>query len=355
VAACFAGAGRRTALRIHAGARNGERMRRRDFLAVAAGVTACLRRSRAEPRRDPVIGYLYAGTLGTNNPSNNPSIEAFSKGLAEFGYVHGRNVEIVYREAHNDVSRLPDLARDLVRREVNVINVPGSGPALVALRAATSTIPIVFSNAGDPLRLGYVASLSRPGGNVTGISDFGNDLSAKRLELIKLLVPAVSRIGILVTRNYPGIVSELAKAREGAPALSLEIVESVVGNQPEIAAAFAGFVGAGVDGVYVTPSPLFVGQRAQITALAARYHLPAVYPFIQFPQVGGLMSYGTSLAERNYQAGVYTGRILKGADPAELPILRLSHFELAINMATARALGLTVPAQFLALTDEVIE
>jgi putative ABC transport system substrate-binding protein len=326
-------------------------MRRRDLLAAVAAAAACSPPSRAAQRSDPVIGYLYAGSLA-NNPD---STEAFWKGLAELGYVQGRNVRAEYREAKNDLGRVPDLVRDLVRREVNVIYVPGSGPAARVAMAATATIPIVFGNAGDPLQSGLVTSLSRPGGNVTGITDFGNDLSAKRLEMIKLLAPAVSRIGILLTRSYTSIASEIAIARQNAPALSLETAESVVGDQQEIDAAFAAFAQAGVDGLYIAPSPLFVAQRAQIVVLAARYRLPAVYPFIQYPQSGGLMSYGTSLLERAYQAGVYAGRILKGENPAELPVRRLSRFELALNMRTARSLGLTVPARFLALTDEVIE
>jgi putative ABC transport system substrate-binding protein len=329
----------------------GSIMRRRDFLAAIGATAACSPPSRAAQRGDPVIGYLYAGSLA-NNPD---SVEAFWKGLAELGYVQGRNVRAEYREAKNDLSRLADLVRDLVRREVSVIAVPGSGPAARAAMAATTTIPIVFDNAGDPLQSGLVTSLSRPGGNVTGITDFGNDLSAKRLELIKQLAPAVSRIGILLTRNYTSITREIAVARQSAPALSLETTVSVVGDQQEIDAAFAEFARAGVDGLYVAPSPLFVAQRAHIVALAARHRLPAVYPFILYPQAGGLMSYGTSLVERSYQAGVYAGLILNGAKPAELPVRRLSRFELVVNMSTARALGLTVPARFLALTDEVIE
>ena len=326
-------------------------MRRRDFLAAIAAATACSPPARAAQRRDPVIGYLYAGSLGANPDSG----EAFWKGLAELGYVKGRNVEVEYREARNDLTRLPDLARDLVRREVSVIYVPGSGPAVFAAKAATATIPIVFANAGDPLRLGYVASLSRPDGNVTGISDFGIDLSAKRLELIRLLVPAVSRVGILVTRGYPGIAREVENARKSAPALSLETVVSVVGNQQEIDAAFAAFAQDRVDGVCVVPSPVFADRRAHLVELAARYRLPAIYPFIQFPRSGGLMSYGISLAERAYQAGRYIGLILEGAKPSDLPVHRLSRFELVLNRSTATALGLTVPARFLALTDEVIE
>jgi putative ABC transport system substrate-binding protein len=326
-------------------------MRRRDFLAALAGAGACSPQSLAAQGTDPVIGYLYAGSLGANAPS----VEAFRRGLAEAGYVEGRNVRIEFREAHNDLSRLSELALDLVRRGVSVIVVPGSGPAARVAKAATSTIPIVFNNAGDPIRSGLVASLSRPGGNVTGVTDFGNTLSAKRLELIKLLVPAVSRIGILITQNYPAVGGEIVSARDGAGALSLETVATVVANQQEIDAAFAAFAQERMDGVCLVPSPLFVNQREQIVELAARYRLPAVYPFIQFPEIGGLMSYGTSLSERYRQAGIYTGLILNGANPAELPVRRLSKFELVINMRTARALELTVPARLLAITDQVIE
>jgi putative ABC transport system substrate-binding protein len=299
-----------------------------------------------------VIGYLYAGSLG---PDPDEVREAFWKGLAQLGYVRGRNVRVEFREAENDVSRLPDLARDLVRRQVNVIYVPASGPALFAAKAATATIPIVFVNSGDPMRMGYVASLSRPGGNVTGVSDFGDELSAKRLELIKQLVPAASRIGVLAPRNYAGLAREVARAREIAPALSLETVVSFAGNPQEVDAALASFAQDRMDGVYFTPGPLFFGQRQRIVALAARYRLPAVYSFIEFAQVGGLMSYGISVTERSYEAGLYTGLILNGANPAELPVRRLTKFELALNTSSARALGLTVPARFLALTDQVFE
>ena len=325
------------------------RMRRRDFLAAVAGATAGLQQARAAQRSDPVIGYLYAGVLGADpNP-------AFWKGLADLGYERGRNVGVEYREAQNDVSRLAELARDLVRRQVSVIFVPASGPALFAAKAATTTIPIVFVNSGDPIRLGMVTSLSRPGGNVTGVSDFGDELSAKRLELMKQLVPAASRIGILAPRNYKGLASEVAHAREIAPALSLETVASSVVNLQEIDAALASFAQDHVDGVYFTPGPLFYGQREQIVALTARYRLPAIYSFVEFSEAGGLMSYGISVTERSYEAGRYVGLVLNGANPAELPVRRLTKFELVVNMGAARALGLAVPASFLALTDRVIE
>jgi putative tryptophan/tyrosine transport system substrate-binding protein len=325
---------------------------RRNFLAIVAGAAATPPRSRvAAQDAEPVVGLLYAGSL----QSNSENMADFWRGVAESGYVRGKNIRAEYREAQYDLSRLPDLARDLVRRKVSIIAVLGTGPAVLAAKAATDTIPIVFSNGGNPIRLGVAASLSRPGGNVTGVTDFGNALSAKRLELIKLLVPTVSRIGIPIMANYRQIAGVVANANEGARALSLETVVSIVDNQQDIGAAFAEFAKKGVDGIYVTPSPLLLAQREQIVALAAQYRLPAIYPFIQFAQAGGLMSYGTSLAERSYQAGRYVGLILGGHKAGDLPIRRIANFELAINMTTAKALGLTVPPDFLALADQVIE
>ena len=325
-------------------------MRRREFLAAAAGALACAPRSGAAQRRDPVIGNLYAGSPGIDFGA----AAAFWKGLAELGYAKGRTVGVELRAADNDLSRLPDLARDLVRRQVSVIFVPASGPALFAAKAATTTIPIVFVNSGDPIRLGYVTSLSRPGGNVTGVSDFGDELAAKRLELIKLLVPAISRIGILAPRNYIGLAREVAHARALAPALSLATVAAFVTDLPEIEAAFASFAQDRVDAVSFTPGPMFSGHRAQIVALAARYRLPAIYPFADFPQAGGLMSYGISITERTYEAGRYVGLILNGANPGDLPVRRLTQFQLVINLRTARALGLEISPQVLAVADEVI-
>jgi putative ABC transport system substrate-binding protein len=329
------------------------RLRRRDFLAAFAGATACASPSRATERPDPVIGYLYAGSL-EGFPDG--ARKAFWGALAEFGYVRGRNVSIEFRQAHNDLSRLPDLALDLVRRGVSVIIVPGSMEAVFAAKSATGSIPIIFTNAvTDPVRAGLIASLSRPGGNITGVGDFGSVLSAKRLELIKLLVPAVSRVGLLMTPVNPMTAPELAYAQEGARALSLEAIVAIADGQQEIDAAFAGLAERRVDAVCPIPTSLFFDRRAQIVALAARYRLPAIYSHNQFPEVGGLMSYGISVAERAYHTGIYTGLILNGANPAELPVRRLTKFELVVNMSTARALGLTVPARFLALIDEVIE
>lgn len=325
---------------------------RRLFLAgMAAGTTGALQSRAATPDAQPVIGLLFAGTLQTNSAT----MVDFWRGLAESGYIRGRNVSAEYREADDDLSRLPDLARDLVRRKVSVIAVIGTGPAVLAVKAATNTIPIVFSNGGNPLRLGVAASLDRPGGNVTGVTDFGNALSAKRLELMKLLVPTVSRIGIAIMANERQIANVIANANEGARALSLVTVISIVDNQRKIDAAFAGFAQQHLEAVYVTPSPLFLREREQIVALAARYRLPAVYPFVEFAQIGGLMSYGTSLAERSYQTGLYVGLVLNGQRPGDLPIRRLADFQLAINTTTAKTLGLAIPPRFLALVDKVIE
>jgi putative ABC transport system substrate-binding protein len=269
--------------------------------------------------------------------------------------VRDQNVRVEFRSADNDLSRLPELAQDLVRRQVRVIYVPATGVALFAAKAATTTIPIVFVNSGDPIRLGFVASLSRPGGNVTGVTDFGDELSAKRLELLKQLVPSASRVGILAMRNYQGLQREVARAREIVRTISLDTVQSDVSSLPEIEAALASFAQERVDGIYVTPGPMFFGLREQVVALVTRLRLPAVYSFSEFAQAGGLLTYGISVAERSYEAGRYTGLILKGANPAELPVRRLTKFDLALNLSAARTIGLTVPASFLALTDRVIE
>jgi putative ABC transport system substrate-binding protein len=326
-------------------------MRRRDVLAAVAGATAWAARSRAAQRGNVVIGYLFAGTARTDTSDTLP----FWKALAELGYVQGQNARMEYRVADNDVSRLPELARDLVRRQVDVIFVPASGPALMAAKAATSTIPIIFANSGDPMKTGFVPSLSRPGGNVTGVSDFGDELSGKRLELIKQMVPTASRIGILTPRNYAGLSGEVARAREIAPTLSLETVESTAVNLHDIDAALASFAQGRIDGVYFTPGPVFYAQREQVAALAMRYRLPAIYSFSEFSEAGGLMSYGISVAERLYEGGRYTGLVLNGANPGDLPVRRLAKFHLVINLSTAKALGLTIPAQLLALTDEVVQ
>jgi putative ABC transport system substrate-binding protein len=327
-------------------------MRRRDFLAAVGGAATWPQPAKAESRRVPTIGYLYAGSLDEGRQEN---VVAFHKGLAETGYAEGRNVAFEFREAKGDLARLPELARELVRRQVDVILAPGSGVAAFAAKAATATIPIVFSNAGNPLRSGLVDSLSHPGGNITGVADFGIELSAKRLELIKLLIPAAALVAYLAVRNQPQSADEIARAQEHARVLGIEVFVLWVDTVEDIDTAFATLAERRVDAVCLVTNLLFFINRKRVVDLAARHRLPTVYPFIQYTQSGGLVSYGSSLADRAYQAGVYVGLILNGQKPGDLPVRRLTRFELAINMTTARSLGLTVPARFLALTDHVVE
>jgi putative ABC transport system substrate-binding protein len=327
-------------------------MRRRDFLAALGGAATWPRPATADQRRIPTLGFLYTGSVAEGRHENS---DAFLKGLAETGRVEGRNVTFEFREAKGDLGLLPELARDLVRRQVDVILAPGSGLAAQAAKAATTTIPIVFSNAGDPIRSGLVTSLSHPGGNVTGVADFGIALSAKRLELIRLLLPAASVVAYVAVKNQPQAAGEIANAQEGARALGIDLLVRWVNTIEETDAAFATLAERRVDAVCLVTNVLFFGHRERVVGLAARYRLPTVYPFIQYTQSGGLMSYGSSLMERAYQAGVYVGLILNGQKPGDLPIRRLTKFELAINLTTAKTLGLTVPSRILALTDKVIE
>jgi putative ABC transport system substrate-binding protein len=282
-------------------------------------------------------------------------MDAFRRGLAEMGYVEGRNLAIEFREAHNDLTRLRELARDLVRLRVDVIVAPGSGAAARAARAETATIPIVFSDSGDPVTSGLIASLSHPGGNVTGVSDFGDGLSAKRLEFMKLLVPATSVVALLIGANLPTTARDAEATRELARSLGVDTFVLSLGTADDIDAAFATLVRKRANGFCLVPNVLFALRRDQIVDLAWRHRIPGIYPTTYFVEGGGLMSYGSSIPERNYQTGIYVGLILKGRSPADLPVHRLTKFELAINMTTAKALGLTVPPSFLALADKVIE
>jgi ABC-type uncharacterized transport system substrate-binding protein len=327
-------------------------MRRRDFLAALGGAAIWPRPARAEERSIPVIGMLYSGSRFEGSEEN---VSAFVKALGEAGWVEGRNVVFEHREAKGDLALLPELARDLVRRHVDVILAPGSGAAALAAKQATDTIPIVFSNSGNPMQMGLVTSLSHPGGNITGVADFGIALSAKRLELIRLLLPTASAVAYLAMRSQPQTPGEIKNAEEGARSLGIDLTVDWVDTMEQTAAAFATLAEKRVDAVCLVTNAMFFVNRERIVGLAARYRLPTVYPFIQYTQSGGLMSYGSSLADRAYQAGVYVGLILNGQKPADLPIRRLTKFELAINLTTAKSLGLTVPSRLLALTDKVIE
>jgi putative ABC transport system substrate-binding protein len=285
-----------------------------------------------------------------------PLLRGFRQGLKEAGYVEGENVAIEYRWAHNQVEQLPTLAGDLARRRVAVIVANGGPPAVFAAKAATTTIPIVFSIGEDPVRLGLVTSLARPGGNLTGVNVFTGELAAKRLELLRALVPGAARVAMLVNLAE-GVLSEsaLRDVQAVAPVMGLQIQALNIGTRDEIAAAFATLARERPDALFVVASPFLAARRVQVTHLATRHAVPAAYAVREFVDVGGLMSYGANIAEAWRQQGVYVGRILKGAKPAELPVVQSSKFELVINVETARMLGLIVPPSLLAIADEVIE
>ena len=328
-------------------------MRRRDFIKVIAGSAAAWPIAvRAQQPATPVVGVLSPQSAG---PAAH-SLDAFRRALAEAGYVDGQTVEIDYRLTEGRLDRMPELAADLVRRQVSVIAVPGNVTAALAAKAATSTIPIVFGVPDDPVKLGLVASLARPGGNATGINFFLAEIVAKRLELLRELVPAVARVAALV--NPANVVPASSMRRDMEPAaraLGLQVQFYDASTSGEIDAAFAALVRERADAFFVAPDGFFTSRRVQLTALAARHALPATYSTRLFPEAGGLMSYGTNVADMYRQVGIYVSRILNGAKPADLPVVQSTKFELVINLQTAKLLGLTVPPMLLARADDVIE
>jgi putative ABC transport system substrate-binding protein len=326
-------------------------MRRREFVRFLGGAAAWPLAAHAQQPAIPVIGYLHS-----DSPQSIARLlTAFREGLSETGYVEGRNVAIEYRWAHNDNARLPELAADLVRRRVAVIAVPGTTAGALAAKAATTTIPIVFSIGLDPVQLGIVAGLNRPGGNVTGVNSMSNELVAKRLGLLYELLPAAARFAVLVNPKNP-TTEPLKKDVQAAAAVIGRQIEVLTANTDrDIDTAFARLVQWRADALLVHPDVLFISRRMQLITLAARHAVPAIYPFRTDVEAGGLMSYGTSLTVAHRQVGVYTGRILKGEKPADLPVVQSTKFELVINHQTARILGLTVPPSLLAIADEVIE
>ena len=283
------------------------------------------------------------------------SLHAFRQGFKESGYIEGENLAIEYRWADNQPDRLPVLAAELVRRRVNVI-VANSAPASVAAAKATTTIPIVFLVPEDPVRLGFVVSLSRPGGNMTGVNFFAAELAAKRLKLLRALVPAATRVAALLNPAEPTIAAaNLRDVEAAAGAMRLQLRVLNASTIADIDAAFATFANERPDALFISSGPFFTNRRVQLAHLATRYTVPAIHGARAYPEVGGLMSYGTSRTEAHRQTGVYAGRILKGAKPADLPIVQSTKFELVINAQTARLLGLTVPPSLLTTADEVIE
>jgi ABC-type uncharacterized transport system substrate-binding protein len=324
---------------------------RRYCITLLGGAAAWPLAARAQQPSMPVIGFLHPTSLDAYADRLRP----FREGLKDVGFIEGENVAIEYRWAENQMDRLPALAAELPRRQVAVIAAPGP-PAALAAKAATTTIPIVFLMNEDPVRLGLVASLARPGGNLTGINIFSAELAAKRLDLLRELVPGAARVGVLVNPvNATTTESTLRDVEPAARAIGLQIQVLNASTSREIDAAFATFVRERPDAVFVGADSFFVSRRVQLTNLAVRHAVPAIYSARDFAEVGGLMSYGASLTDASRQMGVYTGRILKGAKPADLPVVQSTKFELVINAQTARMLGLTVPATLLATADEVIE
>ena len=325
-------------------------MQRRKFIGLLGGAAAAWPlASRAQQTVMPVIGFLHSAS-----PDGNADrVRLFRQGLKEVGFVEGQNVAVEYRWAENQVERLPALADELVRRPVTVIAAAGQ-PATFAAKAATTTIPIACIVAEDPVRLGLVTSIARPTGNLTGVNFFPVELSAKRLELLRELTAAV-RIAALADPNNTQGTSMVRDLETAAHALSLEIKVFNAGTSREIDAAFAGFARERPDALFVGTGPFFTDRRVQLALQAMLHRIPAAYPYREFVEVGGLISYGASLRQAFRQLGDYTGRILKGVKPADLPVLQSSKFELVINAQTARMLGLTVPPTLLATADEVIE
>jgi putative tryptophan/tyrosine transport system substrate-binding protein len=328
-------------------------MRRREFITLFGGAAATWPlTARAQQPAMPVVGFIRDGSAD----GSARFVAAFRKGLNETGYVEGQNVTVEYHWLEGQYDRLPALITDLVRRQVAVIATPGFTPAALAAKAATATIPIVFGVTQDPVQLGLVASLARPGGNATGINFFANEVVAKRLRLLHDSVPKAVRVALLINpANGPSAESTLRAVQEAAPTIGLQIQILNASTIGEIDAAFATLAHERPDALFVAGDSFFTSRRVQFATLTTRDRIPAAYGQRDFVAAGGLMSYGTDLADMFHQVGVYTGSILKGAKPADLPVLQSTKFEFVINLQTARALGIEVPPGVLSIADEVIE
>jgi putative ABC transport system substrate-binding protein len=321
-------------------------------MALIGGAAASLPRfARAQQPAMPMVGFLH----GASPSYLGQFVDALRSGLGEAGYVEGQNLAIEYRWAEGHYDRLPDLAADLVKRQAAVILAMGGTDPARAAKAATSAIPIVFVSAADPVKTGLVASLNRPGGNITGVSLIAAALDAKKLGLLHELAPRIATVAALINPNYPGAKTQAAEVQETAASLGLKCILLDAGTDEAIAAAFASGTAQGAGAFVVASDPFFNSRAGRFVALADQYRIPVIYPQSEYVRGGGLISYGPDFADGYRNGGIYVGKILKGAKPAELPVMQPVKFELVINLKTARALGIEVPSTLLATADEVIE
>jgi putative ABC transport system substrate-binding protein len=327
-------------------------MRRRDFITLLGGAAAAWPLAARAQQAVPVIGYLYQGVP---EGSGAAQAAAFRSGLSEAGYIEGRNVMIEYRWGQNDLTRLSELAADLVRRRVAIIAVPAGLSSALAAKAATTTIPIVFGTAGDPVQAGLVASLNRPGANVTGFSDMLAELGGKQLGILRELLPGAMRFAVFVNPTSPNTEPFVKNVQAAAVVTGRQIEFLTATSNRDIDTGFARAVQIGADALLVEPNPVFGNRRFQFLMLAAHHRLPTMYYEREFAEAGGLIAYGSNNADMARQVGLYAGRVLKGEKPADLPVQLATKFDFVVNLHTARTLGLDVPPGLLAIADEVIE
>jgi putative tryptophan/tyrosine transport system substrate-binding protein len=326
-------------------------MRRRNFIALLGGATTWPILARAQQPEMPMIGCLNSAAAAPIEHL----LAAFRRGLSETGYIEGQNVAIEYRLAEGQYDRLPALAADLVNRRVSVIATGGGTVSALAAKASTATIPIIFISDSDPVKIGLVASINRPGGNVTGIHQLTAGLEAKRFGLLHELVPGATTIAVLVNPNYSDAEAQIREVQDAARTLGLQLHILKASSESDFDAAFATVIERRAGAILIASDPFLFSRRNQLVALAARHAVPAIYQFRECAAVGGLMSYGTRITDSYHQVGVYTGRILKGARPADLPVVQSTKFEFVINLKTAKSLGLTISPTLVAQADDVIE